>query len=165
MRFFQNIYRSTLCGTLSLFVTAAIGSVACNKSEPSSANKGASAAKAPVQGKESENTAREKLKISLDSWTFGDETEKFEKENPGINLFDERRAILPFGLDRPVKLIRYEIGAVRNVENSTDKYDFTFEFVVAMTVQNAKVGNVIRNSAYRVGKLKDGTWAVLDIPK
>src|SRR5687767_6064202 len=33
------------------------------------------------------NEARAALKTALDSWAFGDSTEKFEKDHPGIKFF------------------------------------------------------------------------------
>ena len=115
--------------------------------------------------KTGEAQAKEKLKVALDSWTFGDTIEKFEKDHPEIILHDERLQILPFGLNAPVKLIRYEIGAGRSAKNITEKYESTYEFAVAMTVQNAKVGEAAKSITYKVGKFKDGKWAVLgDLP-
>ena len=163
MNAFRRIRRSRLCGLLFLVAGSALLPTACNNT-PAPAGKSSPAAKSQPspegKGNSREAEARAKLKIALDSWTFGDEFEKFEKDHSGIILHDERVQILPFGLDRPVKLIRYEIGAVRPAKNETDKYEFTYEFAVAMTVQNAK-GDAARNATYKVGKLKGGKWGIV----
>lgn len=161
--------RSRLGCMLLLVAAATVLPTACSKPDPVPADKSTPAAKEQpskeakeTKGKtvEPEAEAREKLKMALDSWTFGDEIKAFEKDHPHIKLIDERIHILPFGLDRPVKLIRYEIGAVRKAKNITDKYEFEYEFAVAMTVQNANVGAAPRSGTYQVGKLKDGKWVV-----
>lgn len=95
-----------------------------------------------LSGTEAE--ARAVLKSALDSWAFGDTSEKFEKDHPGIQIFDTSWIT-------KTRLGRYEIGNVRKV-------DITFEFLVTLTFRE-DAGDVTKSGDYHVTKDAQG-WVI-----
>lgn len=91
-----------------------------------------------------EAEARAVLKSALDSWSFGDTLEKFEKDHPGISFFDTNWITKK-------RLGRYDIGNVR-------KDGITFEFLVTLTLRE-DAGDVTKGCDYHVTKDADG-WMI-----
>ena len=108
--------------------------------------------KAPGSGSGPEATARKHLKVMLDAWKFGDSVLKFNEQHPDymyIGLFD---------LDRPVKILRYEIEGCRPMELPADKkdqYEFAYEYVVVVTCETVSGIERKRPLNFRMHKLKN----------
>lgn len=80
--------------------------------------------------KQPDELAREKLKIALDSWSFGDNFQKFEADHPDIEFMDLKTA---FSNTYP-KISSYEIKNSRPRE--FDKKP-GFEFMVILHVNSS----------------------------
>ena len=104
------------------------------------------AAPAPAAAKPSgEAEAKEKLKLALDSWVFGDTLEKFHKDHPDIRV-----GVRLHSLD---KLTRYDIGTGR--ERSPTSYEFT----VTHVFESRAGTDIKRSGTVTVAKLSD-KWFV-----
>lgn len=68
-----------------------------------------------------EDLAREKLKVALDSWAFGDSKEKLEKDHPELKFASQLRVTS--------KLTKYEI-------TSTRSFELGHQFLVSLSVKS-----------------------------
>jgi predicted Zn finger-like uncharacterized protein len=92
-----------------------------------------------------EEEARSKLKLALNSWVFGDSPEKFRTDHPTIRL-----GVRLHGLD---KLARYDIGAARQTA-------LGYEFAVTHVFEN-KAGQEIRRSGkVAVARFEGDQWFI-----
>ncbi|MBY0514902.1 MAG: hypothetical protein K2P78_13425 [Gemmataceae bacterium] len=139
---------------------AALLLIGCNKDSGSGKGDPPGQSPAPAVAKsDGEAEAREKLKIGLDSWTFGDTREKWTKDHPDISMLDERWSIRPFEMPQPVKLLKYEIGAGRAEKD--EKGNSRYEFAVVLNLSGPTGAEFKRNVTYMVSKMPDGKWFVI----
>ena len=98
---FGNALMSRVCTAINLVCNGLLIACVsgCGDTPSTKTPKGNDAANAPTsQLSTGEVAARDKLKIALDSWKFGDDVAVFESDHPNIRLYDERSQITPFGL-------------------------------------------------------------------
>jgi len=120
----------------------------------------------PVETLSTEEEARHKLTVALDSWVFEDlaTMDDWKEEHPNVILADERWGSRPFGMPRPVTVLKYEISSVRERDDITDKTEFGYQFIVILSIQNASKEDLTRRLKYNVAKSKSGTWAITARP-
>lgn len=104
-----------------------------------------------------EELAREKLKLGLDAWMFGDSFKKFGQDHPEISFFDTSWG---FG----EALLRYDIGHARTMEYKGNDGTTTYntEFVVTI-IQTTRSGDEVKkNKNYSVSspRANSGQWIV-----
>jgi hypothetical protein len=110
--------------------------------------KGNASKGAGVSGTTEEDLAREKLKMALDSWVFGDDGATFEKDHPEVKFLDSK-------LD---KLMKYELGAGR-------KFQGGHEFAVVLIFEG-KTGREIKESrSYWVTRNPKGECTIMKTPR
>jgi len=68
-----------------------------------------------------EDLAREKLKIALDSWAFGDSDEKLKKDHPEIKFLSQTRLVSP-------TLAKYSITTSR-------QFEIGYQFLVSLSLK------------------------------
>lgn len=102
-------------------------------------------------GAESERGVLEK---ALDAWTFGDSDKQFKAKHPDIDFFE---LLDPY---RPSRLLRYEIGAARPLDDPD--VDGGSEFAVTLVFAGANGQEQKTNKTYRVRRTKANRWLILN---
>lgn len=106
--------------TFLLLVVTALSGCSSEQAAKSDPKPKGSDAKAPT-GEVTEAQAKDKLKIALDSWVFGDSREKFEKDHPDIYFQPSKTRDL-------YKPLRYEVQAARKSGKAAYEFSVLLEF-------------------------------------
>ena len=108
-------------------------------------------------GDVTEAEAKAKLTAVLNSWSFGDTPEQFEKANPGIRVIEPM-----WGNEQVlgVKLVRFDIrSSRRSAENLAPPALGAIEYLVALQFQNRPEGASVTRT-YKVQENQGGHWVV-----
>lgn len=113
-----------------------------------------------------EEQATNTLKLTLESWVFDDvkDLDEWKQEHPTITVLDQRWSIRPFDKQRPVTLLKYEIANSRESEEVVDGVEFSFEFNVLLSLQDAANTDFTRRQSYTVTKEKSGNYLITSGP-
>lgn len=98
--------------------------------------------------KMTEDQAREKLKLALDSWTFGDSREKFGKAHPEVDF-------VHFYYD--LALNNYTITRSRAIENG-------YQFVVTHSFKKANGTSYDATGDYKITLNDKGVYVIVGLP-
>jgi hypothetical protein len=103
--------------------------------------------------------ATKKLKVSLDSWTFGDSAENFKKNHPDIDFSD-------LGIRRSNVLLRYEINNSRSMEFKAEKATYQgVQFAVTLVFSGPGGKEIKEGRICNVHQVESGTWMVVGITR
>jgi hypothetical protein len=104
-------------------------------------------------------TSKEKLKIALDSWIFGDEPAGFREKHPDVTFLNTGYDLTP-----PV-LQKYEIGEGRRREDTTGGGVQGYEFPVVLTLEGQGGSSVTKREVYSVRTQDNREWTVsINVP-
>jgi len=96
-----------------------------------------------------EDQAREKLKLALDSWTFGDSREKFGKAHPDVDF-------IHFYYD--LALNNYTITRSRAIENG-------YQFVVTHSFKKTNGTSYDATGDYKISLNEKGVYVIVGLPQ
>lgn len=102
-----------------------------------------------VVTKLTEDQAREKLKLALDSWTFGDSREKFGKAHPDVDF-------IHFYYD--LALNNYSITRSRAIENG-------YQFVVTHSFKKTNGISYDATGDYKISLNEKGVYVIVGLPQ
>lgn len=137
------------------FILTGCGSEPSAKS-PGNANKGDAKSNVPngkaQVGGMTEDQAREKLKVALDSWVFGDDDTKLKRDHPEIKFLDT-------DFIQGHKLLKYDLGAGRTFEMAG------FEFAVALSFASTAGTEIKETRPFWISKDEAGKWVIMKTPR
>ena len=106
-----------------------------------------------------QETAKEKLRLALESWQFGDSEESLKKKHPEISFFSNFGAVTEYMPYTP-KLQRFEITSGRPSKNPKFPTLTVYEFNVIHTFESKAGTDVKKGHIYDVSTEKGKTWDV-----
>jgi hypothetical protein len=106
-----------------------------------------------------EGTAKEKLRIALESWQFGDSEESLKQKHPEIDRFSNFGAIMEYVPYKP-KLQRFEITSGRSfAKNDAPSLKF-YEFNVIHTFESKAGTEIKRGHVYEIFTSDGKKWSI-----
>jgi hypothetical protein len=103
-------------------------------------------------------TAKEKLRLALESWQFGDNERSLKKAHPEIDSFSNLGAITDYMPYTP-KLQRFEITSGRRTTNANFPTLIVYEFNVIHTFER-NTGAEKKSHVYEVYTDKGEKWSI-----
>lgn len=106
-----------------------------------------------------QETAKEKLRLALESWQFGDDKESFKKMHPEIVTFSNLGAVRDYQPYTP-KLQRFEIISGRRTKKIKYPTLIVYEFNVIHTFESKAGMEIKKSHVYEVCTEKGKEWDI-----